>query len=223
MRANVFKKGGLLDRYTSLGFDGFQALISRYAARFSFLELDPIWDFKHREVDDDRKLPNYFYRDDSVRIWNCLRKCCSDILERFYETPEDVAKDGEISEWLRELNDIGFPNMTESQRNGLPRRFESVADVADLVAKVIFTLTAQHSATHSDAVDFHGFVPDIPAMMRLPPPDCREFVVDRDALTKTLPDQFPDAYYGTLAFIMQIHKPDEVSAYPVQRPAAYGV
>jgi len=223
MRSNIFNKGGLLDSYTSLGFDGFQALISRYAARFSFLELDPIWDFKHREVDDDRKLPNYFYRDDSVRIWNCLRKCCSDILERFYETPEDVSRDGEISEWLQELNDIGFPNMTESQRNGLPRRFESVADVADLVTKVIFTLTAQHSATHSDAVDFHGFVPDIPAMMRLPPPDCREFVVDRDALTKTLPDQFPDAYYGTLAFIMQIHKPDEVSAYPVQRPAAYGV
>jgi len=30
-------------------------------------------------------------------------------------------------------------------------------------------------------------------------------------LSRTLPDQFPDAYYGSLATVLQIHRPEEVS------------
>jgi len=75
---------------------------------------------------------------------------------------------------------------------------------------VIFTLTAQHSATHMDAMDLYGFIADVPAMMRRPPPTRRDFPVSRDELSATLPDQFPDAYYVALAFVIQVHKPDEV-------------
>lgn len=217
MRSHVFKKDGLLDKYTSLGLAGCQSLMARYwEERFSFAELDPLVDFRAREVDDDRKLPNYFYRDDSVRLWTCLRRFCRDILGLFYDSAagdddSDARQDGELNDWLRELNEVGFADMSERQRSGLPRVLAGVDELADLVAKVIFTLTCQHSATHSDAMDYHGFVPDIPAMMRLPPPDSKDYVVDRDVLTKTLPDQFPDAYFGTLAFVLNIHKPDEVS------------
>jgi len=31
----------------------------------------------------------------------------------------------------------------------------------------------------------------------------------RDVIVKTLPDQFPDAYYGSLATLLQVHRPDE--------------
>lgn len=83
-------------------------------------------------------------------------------------------------------------------------------DLAVLISGVIFTLTAQHSATHFDALDLYGFIPDVPAMMRKPVPVNRDIAVTRDELSATLPDQFPDAYYVSLAYVMQVHKPDEV-------------
>jgi len=87
----------------------------------------------------------------------------------------------------------------------------SVHQLTELISRVIFTLTAQHSATHMDAVDLYGFMPDVPAMMRRPVPTRRDLRVTLDELSATLPDQFPDAYYAALATVIQAHKPDEVT------------
>jgi len=99
-----------------------------------------------------------------------------------------------------------------SARGSLTAR--SLSQLADIVCRVIFTLTVLHSATHMDALDLYGFMPDVPAMMRRPLPTRRDFVVTRDELAATLPDQFPDAYYVSLAFVVQVNKPDEVSDVP---------
>ena len=85
------------------------------------------------------------------------------------------------------------------------------------MSRVIFTLTVLHSATHMDALDLYGFMPDVPAMMRRPLPTRRDFVVTRDELAATLPDQFPDAYYVSLAFVVQVNKPDEVTCLLYRR------
>ena len=62
-----------------------------------------------------------------------------------------------------------------------------------------------------DAMDLYGFMADVPAMMRRPIPTRRDLRVTRNELSATLPDQFPDAYYVALAFVIQVHKPDEVA------------
>jgi len=109
--------------------------------------------------------------------------------------------------WLTELIEVGFSGQTSARHDLV---VNSVSQLTDLVSRVIFTLTGQHSATHMDAMDLYGFIPDVPAMMRRPPPSRRDFTVTRDELSATLPDQFPDAYYVALAFVIQVHKPDEV-------------
>ena len=108
---------------------------------------------------------------------------------------------------MTELIEVGFSGH-RSARDEL--RVSSVGQLVQLVSRVIFTLTAQHSATHMDAMDLYGFIADVPAMMRRPVPTRRDFPVSRDELAATLPDQFPDAYYVALAFVIQVHKPDEV-------------
>jgi len=110
--------------------------------------------------------------------------------------------------WLTELVEVGFAGH-RSARHDLA--VSTLDQLTDLVSRLIFTLTAQHSATHMDALDLYGFIPDVPAMMRRPVPTRRDFTVTRDELAATLPDQFPDAYYVALAFVIQVHKPDEVS------------
>jgi len=109
--------------------------------------------------------------------------------------------------WLTELIEVGFSGHL-SARHDLA--VTSLSQLTDLVSRVIFTLTAQHSATHIDAMDLYGFAADVPAMMRRPVPSRRDLAVSRDELSATLPDQFPDAYYVALAFVVQVHKPDEV-------------
>ena len=108
---------------------------------------------------------------------------------------------------MTELIEVGFSGH-QSAHDDLA--VSSLGQLADLVSRLIFTLTAQHSATHMDAMDLYGFIPDVPAMMRRPLPTRPDFSVTRDELSATLPDQFPDAYYVALAFVIQVHKPDEV-------------
>ena len=78
---------------------------------------------------------------------------------------------------------------------------------------VMYSLTCAHSATHSDALDLYGFLPDVPGLMRQEPPVSRNVQMSRDILATILPDQFPDAYYGSLAFAMHIYEPDDVSLF----------
>ena len=208
-RAHVLRKGGSIDKFTSLGVDGFQALVRRYCLeRFTFDELNPDSDVTTRGVND---LPNYHYRDDAIRVWTLVKKYCADVLALFYVTNTDVTDDTDLRAWIDDLNTSGFAGLSDRARAGLPRQFYDVTQVVDLVARVMFTLTARHSATHIDALDLYGFVPDVPGMMRRPPPTggTRQ-TVTRDDIAATLPDQYPDAYYASLAFVMQNHKPNEV-------------
>jgi len=111
--------------------------------------------------------------------------------------------------WLTELIEVGF-SRHHSARHDLA--VSSTNQLTDLLSRVIFTLTAQHSATHMDALDLYGFIPEVPAMMRRAPPMRRDGPrVTHHELRATLPDQFPDAYYVALAFVIQVHKPDEVT------------
>jgi len=63
---------------------------------FTFSELHVINDLEARGVNDEELLPNYFYRDDSVRLWNCIYRYANDLLCLFYTTNDDVIFDTEI-------------------------------------------------------------------------------------------------------------------------------
>ena len=116
--------------------------------------------------------------------------------------------------WIEEVHDVGFAGVASQsppRRCRIPTAIGSIAELAGVATKLIFASTVQHSATHTEALDLYGLVPGVPAMMRAPPAT-RRGVVTRDVLARTLPDQFPDAYYGSLATVLQIHRPEEVRA-----------
>jgi hypothetical protein len=209
LRCSVMKKCCSVDKFTSLGVKGFKHLVHLYLQQFTFNELFPPRDFAQREVTDDRKLPNYFYRDDATRLWMAMLKYCREMLGVYYTEETDLKADDEIQAWIRAIHDNGFPHFNDQQRQGLPRTFNSLDELAEVVTMVMFTLTCGHSASHSDAMDLYGFMPDVPALMRQPPPTSRNVPVGREMFSSVLPDQNPDAYYGSLAFTMLVYEPDE--------------
>jgi len=98
IRNNLLHKSGPIDRFTSLGVDGFYSLIRRYWASptFTFSDLDPENDLRGRGVDDASRLPGYWYRDDALRVWTHMRQCVRQIVALFYDTDNDVVADSEL-------------------------------------------------------------------------------------------------------------------------------
>jgi len=102
LRTNLFNKFGPLNRYTSLGADGFQELTHQFWASpdsFHFSDLNPVKDFNRRGVEDKNLLPGYYYRDDSLKLWDIIQSAVKNLMSLFYLTPEDVMNDSELQVW----------------------------------------------------------------------------------------------------------------------------
>ena len=97
LRRNILRRGSAVDKYTSIGADGFRLLMSRYYTRhFSFDELDLPQDLASRGVHDPELLPHYLYRDDALRTWRATASYCRDMLKLFYIDDDDVITDTEL-------------------------------------------------------------------------------------------------------------------------------
>ena len=60
-------------------------------------------------MDDAKKLPGYYYRDDALLLWDEIRDFIQDIVHIYYNSDGDVQKDGELKNWLADLNESGLP------------------------------------------------------------------------------------------------------------------
>ena len=97
LRRHILRRGAAVDKYTSLGADGFRQLMSRYfSQQFSFDELDLPHDLASRGVHDPELLPHYLYRDDGLRAWRATASYCRDMLKLFYTDDDDVITDTEL-------------------------------------------------------------------------------------------------------------------------------
>jgi len=97
LRRHILRRGSAVDKYTSIGADGFRTLMSRYySQQFSFDELDLPHELASRGVHDPELLPHYLYRDDGLRSWRATANYCRDMLRLFYSDDDDVITDNEL-------------------------------------------------------------------------------------------------------------------------------
>ena len=45
-----------------------------------------------RGVDDPKKLPNFYYRDDALSLWGAIREFVSEIVSIYYQSDGDIQK-----------------------------------------------------------------------------------------------------------------------------------
>ena len=110
---------------------------------------------------------------------------------------------------MDELNTNAFISNDELDR-GFPKKLNTLSGVTDFIAKIIYTCTVRHAATHCEAMDMYGHEGIVPACMKMPPPT-REGEGKKDLTVKTLPDQNPDQYCITMSYVMAQFKADMVS------------
>ncbi|MBI3268131.1 MAG: hypothetical protein HYZ53_03850 [Planctomycetes bacterium] len=182
-RTQLLVPGGPIDKTMAPGYDGCVELVKRAFAQWTFERFDLRADLRARGVDDVGTLPGYHYRDDALRVWDAIQEFVTSFVRSFYRTPEDVAADGELQGWVRELTDPDACGLKGLPGNGVLR---TQAEVVQLLTQVLFTASAEHASVNNGQFDYFGYVPNTPGSLQMPPPRTKAELTELD-LVKTLP------------------------------------
>ncbi|KAK2827188.1 hypothetical protein Q7C36_018114 [Tachysurus vachellii] len=180
-RTSLLGPGGVFDKAVGCGLDALPLLLARGSARLHYTSLCVPDDLKDRGLD---KLPNCYYAQDALRVWNALHRFVAAWVELYYHDDQEVQRDSELQNWIQEIHLEGFPRFTHT---GFPQTFQTKAELTKYITMVIFTSSAMHSAVNFSQLDFSLWMPNCPAAMLRPPPQVKGSVTEEDILT-FLPD-----------------------------------
>ncbi|XP_043953846.1 arachidonate 12-lipoxygenase, 12S-type [Gambusia affinis] len=180
-RTQLISPNGIFKRVVSTGGDGLLILAQREFKVLTYRSLQPHFDFTDRGV---FQVPNYFYRENSLMLWEAIHGFVSDMVSLYYHTDQNVEEDPELQAWIKDITEEGF---TELPNFGLSNKLCSKEELSTVLAVVIFTSTAQHAATNNGQFDWCAWVPNTPCTMRLPPPSDKD-AVTMEMIMASLPD-----------------------------------
>uniref|UniRef100_A0A8C7MMU4 Uncharacterized protein n=1 Tax=Oncorhynchus kisutch TaxID=8019 RepID=A0A8C7MMU4_ONCKI len=121
-------------------------------------------------------IPNFYYREDSLKLWNIINSFVQGMVEHFYSSDSEVSRDSELQDWIHEIFIHGFLG------NG-----KSVKEVIKFITMVIFTVSAQHSAVSMGQFDYCSWVPNSPIFLCKAPPTTKG-CSSMSTIFETLPD-----------------------------------
>lgn len=187
-REKLIAEGGIVDKTLSVGGGGHIQLIEKTYKSFKFEMLSFPDMLKRRGVEDAKKLPNYYYRDDGLRMWSAISDFIADLVSIFYRTDDDVSRDHELQSWVKDIHENGFPTREEDVDHDFPKNLQSREQLIHVLTSIVFTCTCQHAAVNFSQMEITAFVPNVPPVMRLPPPT-RKSQANLKMIMETLPNK----------------------------------
>lgn len=166
-RKGLLAEGGVFDDFIATGGPdkGHLALGKKGYQRWTLADNKPRPDLERRGVLDPAVLPYYPYRDDALPLWDAIEEYVGGVLRHFYKSDADLAADTELQAWWADLTERGLPI------EKLPcARLTRVADLVDMLATVVFTVSVQHAAVNYLQYEHYAFVPNAPLCTRKAPP-----------------------------------------------------
>uniref|UniRef100_A0A3Q4MQ93 Hydroperoxide isomerase ALOXE3-like n=2 Tax=Neolamprologus brichardi TaxID=32507 RepID=A0A3Q4MQ93_NEOBR len=179
-RMLLISKGGTFAKFTSSGGEGALTILRRALTSLTYSSLCIPDDIEERGLKD---VPNFYYRDDGLKLWEIIHRLVKSTLAFYYKTDAEVQEDTELQNWIKEIFQYGF---LSQETTGIPQEFSTMDEMVKFVTMVIFTCSAQHSAVNSGQYDFGGWMPNSPTTMELPPPKEKGTTTE-----KTILDTFP--------------------------------
>uniref|UniRef100_A0A7N8Y329 Arachidonate 12-lipoxygenase n=1 Tax=Mastacembelus armatus TaxID=205130 RepID=A0A7N8Y329_9TELE len=188
-------------KVVSTGGDGLLILAQREYKVLTYRSLQPHNDFPDRGVS---QLPNYFYREHSLMLWEAIHSFVSGMLSLYYQSDQDVQEDLELQAWIRDISQEGFKSSLKSIEC-LTRE-----ELSTLLAVAIFTSTAQHAATNNGQFDWCAWIPNTPCTMRQPPPTDKD-AVTMEMIMATLPDVSQSCVQMAITWHLGRTQPDAIA------------
>ena len=209
-RLKLINKGGIIDQTFSIGGKGKVELLQRAYNAYDVRGADIKHSVSNRQVDDEKLLPNYYYRDDGIKIWDEIESYVSKIIHIFYKNDKEVKGDEELQNWAKEVHGA-FPKSDRApEGHGFPDKIKSREELINYCTLIIFNGSAQHAAVNFGQYEIYGFVPNAPFTLCKPPPTEKGKTTFADIL-ETLPNLFTAGLSAGLVFSLSQYSPDEVS------------
>ena len=210
-RLQLIDSGGLLDHAFSIGGKGINILMQRASKVYDVHGANIKDNVKKRGVDDKDLLPNYYYRDDGILIWDAIESYVREIIGIFYKSDDDVKEDTEVQNWTNEVHFHAFPGYNGvPDGHGFPDKMESREDLVLYCTLIMFNGSAQHAAVNFGQFDIYAFVPNAPFALRKPPPTEKGKTTFAHIL-ESLPTIRTTGISIGLVYALAQFSPDEVS------------
>ena len=214
-RNRLINDGGIIDFLFSIGGDtvnsGKNELFRRSNRKYSVHWSNIKRNIAERGVGNPEKLPNYFYRDDGVMLWDAIEAYAKSIINLFYSKDKDVAEDIELKNWTSEIHNKAFPAFEGNPLGrGFPIKIKSKKDLVEYCTLIMFTGSVQHSAVNFGQFQIYGYVPNSPLNLRQPLPT-KKGVHTPDDILHALPHALSTVLSATVVFSLSRFSPEEVS------------
>ncbi|MCL4139875.1 UNVERIFIED_CONTAM: hypothetical protein GTU68_035281 [Idotea baltica] len=186
----LISPGGWVDGCMTVGIEGIYEIIRRGIKNHNFYTYGNIEEeIKSRGVLDPEILPNYAYRDDSILLYNAIRKYVSKVVHHYYDSEDKLVNDWELKEWRLELSrprekaGVGLAGVPGDDEKG----FLNVEELIDTVTIIISTCSVAHAAANFQQYDQFGFVPNYSGILLKDPPTEKRAYTEAEIL-ELLPD-----------------------------------
>uniref|UniRef100_A0A1A7WEZ7 Arachidonate 15-lipoxygenase, type B n=3 Tax=Iconisemion striatum TaxID=60296 RepID=A0A1A7WEZ7_9TELE len=180
-RLRLISTEGVFTLFSASGGEGMMTILRRSLSSVTYRSLCIP---EHIEDCGLEAVPNFYYRDDGLRLWDVIHRFVQGVLGHYYKNDLEVQQDSELQTWILDIYEHGFLSKRDT---GIPQRFTTVVELIKFVTMVIFTGSAQHAAVNSGQYDFGGWMPNTPISLKLPPPTKKGTTTEATMLN-TLPD-----------------------------------
>uniref|UniRef100_A0A3Q1IQY7 Uncharacterized protein n=1 Tax=Anabas testudineus TaxID=64144 RepID=A0A3Q1IQY7_ANATE len=180
-RKLLISKTGVFTAFAASGGEGMITILRRSLSSMTYSSLCIPEDIAERGL---KTVPNFYYRDDGLKLWEIINRFVQGILEHYYKSDTEVQNDSELQKWIGDIFEHGF---LSKPGTGIPQRFTTVSELVKFVTMVIFTGSCQHAAVNSGQFDYGGWMPNTPTSLQQPPPT-KKGTTNEATLLKTLPD-----------------------------------
>eukprot|EP01080_Neovahlkampfia_damariscottae_P012862 gene12862-7207_t len=155
-RQTLFKEkdgSGVVSVLFSCGTD-FYEISDFFFNKFNFTN------YLKETTECDVNIPNYFYKQDTKKIWSIIETYVANIIRFFYKKEQDINNDFELIQFIMMLTE-NIPGML---------KVENISDLIYLLTGIIFNATTMHAAVHKPQIDSFAFAPLMPTILNSPPP-----------------------------------------------------
>jgi len=124
------------------------------------------------------RLPQFPFRDDTLRLWKAIHAFSAAYLRVYYESDADVSEDSELQSFIAEL--VSPDHAAFQGMNGLrlsegsaaaEARLDSFEYLTQIVAQIIYTAGPLHASVNFAQYPLGGYMPSVAGTVYQPPPD----------------------------------------------------